>query len=55
MDPKHRGYLTLAFDENQMEARFNFIKELQKIDSTIFSTQVFQVQKNKLGITKKDT
>jgi alkaline phosphatase D len=55
MDPKHRGYLTLAFDENQMEARFNFIKELQKVDSTISSTQVFQVQKNKLGITKKDT
>ena len=55
MDPKHRGYLTLAFDENQMEARFNFIKELQKIDSTISSTQVFQVQKNKLSITKKDT
>jgi hypothetical protein len=36
-----------------MEAKFNFIKELQKVDSTISSTQIFQVQKNKLGIEKK--
>ena len=53
MDPEHRGYLTLEFKKDQMEAKFNFIKELQKVDSTISSTQIFQVQKNKLGIEKK--
>ena len=53
MDPEHRGYLTLEFGKDQMEAKFNFIKELQKVDSTISSTQIFQVQKNKLGIERK--
>jgi alkaline phosphatase D len=53
MDPEHRGYLTLEFKKDQMEAKFNFIKELQKVDSTISSTQIFHVQKNKLGIKKK--
>ena len=53
MDPEHRGYLTLEFGKDQMEAKFNFIKELQKVDSTISSTQIFKVQKNKLVIEKK--
>jgi len=50
MDPEHRGYLVLDFNEDQMEARFNFISELQKVDSTIASTKIFKVLKNKLEI-----
>ena len=50
MDPEHRGYLVLNFSEDQMEARFNFISELQKVDSTIASTKIFKVLKNKLEI-----
>ena len=50
MDPGHRGYLVLNFSEDQMEARFNFISELQKVDSTIASTKIFKVLKNKLEI-----
>ena len=50
MDPEHRGYLVLDFSEDQMEARFNFISELQKVDSTIASTKIFKVLKNKLEI-----
>tara|TARA_B110000003_G_C16555426_1_gene498231 strand:+ start:1 stop:1032 length:1032 start_codon:yes stop_codon:yes gene_type:complete len=54
MDPEHRGYLTLDFNEDHMEATFNFVKELQRVDSTIASTKIFQVLKNKLEITKEN-
>ena len=40
----------MNFSEDQMEARFNFISELQKVDSTIASTKIFKVLKNKLEI-----
>jgi hypothetical protein len=40
----------LDFSDDQMEARFNFISELQKIDTTIASTKIFKVLKNKLEI-----
>ena len=53
MDPEHRGYLVLNFSEDQMEARFNFISELQKVDSTIASTKIFKVLKNNLEINTK--
>ena len=53
MDPEHRGYLTLDFNEDELEARFNFIAELKKLDSTIFSTKTFQVLKDNLEISTK--
>ena len=54
MNPKNRGYLTLEFDQDKLVAKFNFIKKLLEVDSSISSTKIFQVQKNKLGITKKN-
>ena len=53
MDPEHRGYLTLDFNGDQLEARFNFIAELKKLDSTILSTKTFQVLKDNLKISTK--
>jgi alkaline phosphatase D len=43
MDPSNRGYLLLDCMEDKIIASFNFIKELNKINSEISSSQSFVI------------
>ena len=52
MDPSNRGYLSLDCGKNKIIASFNFIKELERINPEIISTQSFALQQDKLGLEK---
>ena len=52
MDPSNRGYLSLDCRKNKIIASFNFIKELERINPEIISTQSFALHKDKLGLEK---
>jgi hypothetical protein len=50
MDPSNRGYLFLDCMENKIIASFNFIKELDNINSEISSSQSFVIYKEGLEL-----
>tara|TARA_Y100000992_G_scaffold184235_2_gene124480 strand:+ start:600 stop:2216 length:1617 start_codon:yes stop_codon:yes gene_type:complete len=52
MDPSNRGYLSLDCRKNKIIASFNFIKELERINPEIISTQSFALHQDKLGLEK---
>ena len=52
MDPSNRGYLFLNCMENKIIASFNFIKELDNINSEISSSQSFVIYREGLELKK---
>jgi alkaline phosphatase D len=52
MDPSNRGYLFLDCMENKIIASFNYIKELENINSEISSSQSFIIHKEGLELEK---
>ena len=50
MDPSNRGYLFLNCMENKIIASFNFIKELDNINSEISSSQSFVIYREGLEL-----
>ena len=50
MDPSNRGYLFLDCIENKIIASFNFIKELDNINSEISSSQSFVIYREGLEL-----
>ena len=50
MDPSNRGYLFLNCMENKIIASFNFIKELDNINSEIGSSQSFVIYREGLEL-----
>ena len=50
MDPSNRGYLFLNCIENKIIASFNFIKELDNINSEISSSQSFVIYREGLEL-----
>ena len=44
MDPTNRGYLSLNCMEDKIIASFNYIKELEEINSDISSSKSFVLQ-----------
>ena len=52
MDPSIRGYLSLDCRKNKIIASFNFIKELERINPEIISSQSFALHQDKLGLEK---
>ena len=50
MDPSNRGYLSLDCRKNKIIASFNFIKELERINTEISSTQSFVLHQDELRL-----
>jgi alkaline phosphatase D len=50
MNPSNRGYLFLDCLENKIIANFNFIKELDKINSEISSSKSFVIYRKGLEL-----
>ena len=54
MDPEHRGYLVLDFSEMiKWKLGSILFQSYKRLDSTIASTKIFKVLKNKLKINTK--
>jgi alkaline phosphatase D len=50
MDPSNRGYLYLNCAEDKIIASFNYIKELEEINSDISSSKSFVLHREDLGL-----
>ena len=52
MNPSNRGYLFLDCTDSKIIASFNFIKELENINSEISSSQSFLIYREGLELKK---
>ena len=50
MDPSNRGFLSLEIQEDSILATFNYIKELDKINSKIKSSKSFVIRQKNLAL-----
>ena len=50
MDPSNRGYLSLNCMEDKIIASFNYIKELEEINSDISSSKSFVLHRKGLKL-----
>ena len=50
MDPSNRGYLSLHCMEDKIVASYNYVKELEKINSAIASSKTFILHKEGLRL-----
>ena len=55
MDPSNRGYLSLHCMEDKIVASYNYIKELEKINSAIASSKTFILHKEGLRLEEIKT
>ena len=55
MDPSNRGYLSLHCMEDKIVASYNYIKELEKINSAISSSKTFILHKEGLRLEEIKT
>ena len=55
MDPSNRGYLSLDCRKTKIIASFNFIKEIERINPEIGSSQSFVLLQEELGLEEIKT